>query len=125
VIRVLVADDSPEFLAAATEVVAATDGFELAGAAHSGEEAVELATARRPDLALIDVNMPGIGGVEAAARIAVASPATEIALMTATPDAATPPDAFDKRRLSPTALTGLWEELATPRPERAAPADEQ
>ena len=124
-IRVLVADDSPEFLAAATEVVAATDGFELAAAAESGEEAVELATARRPDLALIDVNMPGIGGVEAANRIAVASPATAIVLMTATPDSATPPDAFDKRRLSPAALAEMREELATPRPERAARAGEQ
>jgi two-component system, NarL family, invasion response regulator UvrY len=125
VIRVLVADDSPEFLAAATEVIAATEGFELAGAAKRGEEAVELATARRPDLALIDVNMPGIGGVEAAARIAVASPTTGIVLMTATPDAATPPDAFDKRRLSPAALAEIWEELATPRPERAAPPGER
>lgn len=124
-IRVLLADDSPEFLAAAIEVIAATSGFELVGAATSGEEAIELATARRPDLALIDVNMPGIGGVEAAERIAVASPATGIVLMTATPDPATPPDAFDKRRLSPAALAEIWEELATPRPERAARAGEQ
>ncbi len=124
-IRVLVADDSPQFLAAAVEVIAATEGFVLAAAVESGEEAVELATAHRPDLALVDVNMPGIGGVEAANRIAVASPETAVVLMTATPVATTPPDAFDKRRLSPAALAEVWGELATPRPARAARAAEQ
>jgi two-component system, NarL family, invasion response regulator UvrY len=125
VIRVLLADDSPHFLAAARDVVAATKGFELAGAGESGEEAVKLAFAHRPDLALIDVNMPGIGGVEAANRIAAASPQTMVVLMTATPDAATPPDAFDKRDLSPAALAELWEGRATPRPGRAARAGER
>lgn len=118
-IRVLVADDSPSFLAAATDVVAATEGFELAAAAQSGEEAVDLATTHRPDLALIDVNMPGIGGSEAADRIAAASPATAVVLMTATPHSATPPEAIDKRRLSPATLAEIWEDLATS-PPRAA-----
>jgi two-component system, NarL family, invasion response regulator UvrY len=124
-IRVLLADDSPSFLAAAVDVVAATEGFELAAAAQSGEEAVDLATAYGPDLALIDVNMPGIGGREAADRIAAASPDTAVVLMTATPDPATPPDALDKRRLSPATLTEIWEELATPRPSRAARGGER
>jgi DNA-binding NarL/FixJ family response regulator len=122
VIRVLVADDSPPFLAAAVEVVRATKGFELAGSVENGEQAVAVATAERPDLALVDVNMPGIGGVEAAKRIAVASPDTAVVLMTATPDAATPPEAIEKSRLSPAKLKEIWEELATPRPQRAARA---
>jgi two-component system, NarL family, invasion response regulator UvrY len=125
VIRVLLVDDSPHFLAAATEVIEAAEGFELTAAAASGEAAVELATAQRPDLALIDVNMPGIGGVEAASRIAVASPATVVVLMTATPDPATPADAFDKRRLSPAALREIWAGRASPRPARAARAGGQ
>jgi two-component system, NarL family, invasion response regulator UvrY len=125
VIRVLVADDSPSFLAAARDVVAATEGFELAAAAESGEEAVELARTQRFDLALIDVNMPGIGGREAADRIAAESPRTAVLLMTATPDPATPPEAIDKRRLSPATLAAIWDELATPRRSRVAQGAER
>jgi DNA-binding NarL/FixJ family response regulator len=120
VIRVLVADDSASFLAAAAEVIAASEGFELDALARSGEEAVELATARGPDLALVDVNMPGIGGREAAERIAAASPDTAVVLMTAVPHALRPPEALDKRDLSPATLAEIWEELATPRLRRAA-----
>jgi CheY-like chemotaxis protein len=120
--RVLVADDSRLFLAAVEEVIAASEGFELDALAQSGEEAVELAAARRPDLALIDVHMPGIGGREAAARIAAASPGTVVVLMTATPGLGSPPAALDKRRLSPATLAEIRDELATPHPQRAARA---
>jgi DNA-binding NarL/FixJ family response regulator len=120
VIRILVADDSASFLAAAAEVIAASEGFELAALAQSGEEAVELAAARGPDLALIDVNMPGIGGREAAARIAAASPETTVVLMSATHDFVRPAETLDKRDLSPATLAEIWEEIATPRPRRAA-----
>ena len=108
-IRVLVVDDSASFLAAATEVVVASDGFELEGIAASGEEGVELARLRQPDLALVDVNMPGIDGRETAARMATESPGTVIVLMTAMPDPTGRPNGvFDKRNLSPAALADLW-----------------
>jgi DNA-binding NarL/FixJ family response regulator len=122
VIRVLVVDDSALFLDAVAEVIAASEGFELDALAQSGEEAVELAAARGPDLALIDVNMPGVGGREAADRIAAASPETTVVLMTATPDFVRPPEALDKRDLSPSTLAEIWEERATSRPQRAAQA---
>ena len=83
-IRVLVVDDSVAFLAAATEVIVAADGFELAGVAQSGKEAVELARVSRPDLALIDLNMPGMDGEETAERLAAESPETATVVMTAT-----------------------------------------
>jgi two-component system, NarL family, invasion response regulator UvrY len=124
VIRVLAADDSSPFLAAVGEVIAASEGFEVDGLARSGEEAVELAAANRPDLALIDVNMPGIGGREAAERIAAASPETAIVLMTATPAVAPPPEAIDKRDLSPDTLAEIWDRLSSG-PPRAAPAAER
>lgn len=113
-IRVLVVDDSVSFLAAATEVVVASDGFELEGIAASGEEGVELARLRRPDLALIDVNMPAMDGNETAARMATESPGTVIVLMTATPDhPGRPNGVFDKRNLSPAALADIWARAQT------------
>ena len=124
-IRVLVADDSAAFLEAVSEVIAASEGFELDALAENGEEAVELAAVRGPDLALVDVHMPGIGGREAAARIAAASPETKIVLMTATPHAVRPPEAIDKRDLSPSLLAQIWDERATSRPPRAARAGER
>lgn len=115
-IRVLVIDDSVPFLAAVTEVVVAAEGFELAGIAQSGEEGLELARLRRPDLALIDLNMPGIDGYETARRMATESPETATFLMTATPDpTGRSDDVFDKSELSPTALREIWERARTSR----------
>ena len=115
-IRVLVVDDSVSFLAAATEVVVASEGFELEGIAATGEEGVELARLRQPDLALVDLNMPGIDGNETAARIATESPETVIVLMTAALDPTGPANGmFDKRKLSPAALAEIW---AQARPAR-------
>ena len=68
-VRVLVADDREPFRRAARKVLGATAGFQLVGEAGSGEEAVELAAALEPDLVLIDIHMPGIGGIEASRRI--------------------------------------------------------
>jgi two-component system nitrate/nitrite response regulator NarL len=115
VIRVLVIDDSVAFLTAATEVVVAAEGFDLAGVAQSGEEGVEFARLSRPDLALIDLNMPGIDGRETAAQIATESPETVTFLMTATLDSSgRSDDLFDKRRLSPAALAEIWQQAQAP-----------
>lgn len=114
-IRVLVVDDSVPFLAAATEVVVAADGFELAGVAQSGEEGVELARISRPDLALIDLHMPGLDGSETAARIATEGPETVVVMMTATPNPSGRSEGlFDKRRLSPAALAEIWDDAQAP-----------
>jgi DNA-binding NarL/FixJ family response regulator len=115
VIRVLVVDDSISFLAAATEVVSAAAGFELEGAAQSGEEAIELARVSRPDLALLDFNMPGLNGEETAERLASESPETVTVVMTATPDATGRSHGlFDKRKLSPATLREIWEQAQAP-----------
>ncbi len=69
VVRVLLVDDQPAFLQAMIGVVQETPGFEVVGAAASGEESVGLARALRPDLVLMDVNLPGIDGLEATRRL--------------------------------------------------------
>jgi DNA-binding NarL/FixJ family response regulator len=68
-IRVLIVDDQAPFRVAARFVVEATDGFEVAGEVESGEDAVTAAAELHPDLVLMDVNLPGIDGLEATRRI--------------------------------------------------------
>ena len=68
-VRVLIVDDQEPFRMAARLVVEATDGFEVAGEAESGEASVQLAKKLKPDLVLMDVNLPGINGLDATRQI--------------------------------------------------------
>jgi DNA-binding NarL/FixJ family response regulator len=110
-VRVVIADDSPVFLEAAVEVVTATPGFELVGTARSGEAAVELAADARPDLVLMDVRMPGLGGVGAARAIRSAQPEVVVAMLTADstiPGEAETFPAMKKEALNARTLTDFW-----------------
>ncbi len=114
--RVLVVDDRAPFRIAATAVLARTPGFVCVGQARSGEEAVTLAASLRPDLVLMDVRLPGISGVDAAALVAARSPATAVVLCStyARADLPFPLDApgvagyLCKEELGPSALRDLW-----------------
>lgn len=68
-IRVLVVDDRPIFRHGAQSMLSAAGGFDLVGEASNGREAVEMALAHRPDVILMDVEMPEMDGVEATERI--------------------------------------------------------
>ena len=115
-IRVLTADDHPGFRAAARELIAATPGFESVGEADSGERALELARELRPDLVLLDVHMPGIGGISASRRIVDACPGIVVALVSAYAVSDLPTDVLHcgaravlaKHRLSPETIIRLW-----------------
>ena len=61
-------------------------GFAIVGEAASGEEAVELIAETAPDVAVMDVNMPGIGGIQATRRISVSSPTCRVLMLTVSPD---------------------------------------
>ncbi|MEQ6902658.1 response regulator transcription factor [Nocardioides sp. YIM 152588] len=69
VVRVLIVDDQEPYRAAMAAVVDATPGFELVGSAVSGEQSLAAAAALGPELVLMDVNLPGIDGVEATRRL--------------------------------------------------------
>ena len=68
-VRVLIVDDQATFRSAARLVVELSDGFEVVGEAETGEEAVGMVAALEPDLVLMDVNLPGMDGLEATRRI--------------------------------------------------------
>jgi DNA-binding NarL/FixJ family response regulator len=68
-VRVLIVDDQEPFRLAARMVVEATEGFEVVGEAESGEDSVAMASELEPDLVLMDVNLPGINGLDATRRI--------------------------------------------------------
>jgi DNA-binding NarL/FixJ family response regulator len=69
VVSVLIVDDQAPFLRAMSAVIEETDGFQVVAHASSGEEAVVAACALLPDLVLMDVNLPGIDGLEATRRL--------------------------------------------------------
>ena len=113
-VRVLIVDDHPVFHEVARELIGASAGFKWIGAARSGEEAIEQAERLRPDLILMDVRMPGIGGAEAARQIAARGLPAIVVLVTADalPDDAAPasaPAILQKHQLSTRSLTRLWE----------------
>lgn len=68
-VRILVVDDHPIVRAGIAGLLATEPDFEVVGEAASGEEALALAAAARPDVVLMDLRMPGIGGVEATRRL--------------------------------------------------------
>src|SRR5438093_7076023 len=65
-VRVLIVDDQAIFRRAAARMLARLPDFEVVGEAASGEASIEATPLLRPDLVLMDVHMPGIGGPEAA-----------------------------------------------------------
>lgn len=87
-LRIVVADDNDAFLAAARDVLSAAPGMEVAAAVGSGRQVLEACDEHRPDVAVLDVQMPG-GGPGLAAEIARRWPETRIMCLSARDDADT------------------------------------
>jgi DNA-binding NarL/FixJ family response regulator len=73
-IRILIVDDQPTVRLALSEAVSIVDGVEVVGVAEDGHEAVKLANQLQPDVVLMDIAMPHMGGIEATRRIVAHQP---------------------------------------------------
>ena len=80
-VRVLIVDDQEPFRTAMASVVEETPGFVIVGSATSGEESLVAAAALRPQLVLMDVNLPGIDGLEASQRLTAAPDGPVVVLL--------------------------------------------
>ncbi|NTU78815.1 MAG: response regulator transcription factor [Chloroflexales bacterium] len=85
-IRVVVADDHKVVRAGIRELLGDEPDIEVVGEARDGGEAVELALAQRPDVVVMDINMPVLSGVEATRQIRAAAPAVRVLVLTAFQD---------------------------------------
>jgi DNA-binding NarL/FixJ family response regulator len=116
-VRVLTVDDQVVFRNAACDVITATPGFESVGDAESGEEALAAVERLRPELVLLDVRMPGCGGIEAARRITAAHPETVVVLISIEDSEEFADDAHAsgaaalvrKQDFGPALLRSIWE----------------
>lgn len=81
-IRILIADDHPVFRFGLKALLSAEPDTEVIGEAASGEEAVTLAANLRPDLILMDINLPQINGIEATRRILAKNPDIGVLIIT-------------------------------------------
>lgn len=81
-IRVLIADDHPLYRKGLHGLLESVAGIEVVGEANEGEEAIALAEHLQPDVVLMDINMPGVNGIEATRRILHVSPSVGVLVLT-------------------------------------------
>jgi two-component system, NarL family, invasion response regulator UvrY len=116
-VPVLIVDDQAPFRRAARAVLAATPEFEAVAEAESGEQALELAGELAPALVLMDINMPGIDGIEASRRILASLPDTVVVLLSTYQAGDLPAEATScgaagyvhKEDFGPAVLRDLWD----------------
>jgi DNA-binding NarL/FixJ family response regulator len=120
-VRVLAVDDNQAFREVLQDLIAAAPGFALVGLACSGEEALDGFARIAPQLVLMDVMMPGIGGIAAAGAIMRSDPEVAIVLMSVDDpasylegeefsDAVT---SLRKQDLNPRELRRIWNRLGS------------
>ena len=119
-VRVWVVDDQASFRMATAAALAAMEDFVMAGECETGESAIELIRNASAEIVLMDIHMPGMGGIEATRRIRAAHPDLMVLLMSTYDVEDLPAAAADcgaaaylhKEQLSPDLLTRLWRAAA-------------
>jgi DNA-binding NarL/FixJ family response regulator len=80
--KVLIVDDHPLFRKGLSQVIRDEGGFELAGEAGDGETALRLIQDKKPDVAVLDINLPGMNGLEIARQLQAAHSSTRVIILT-------------------------------------------
>jgi len=80
-VGVLIVDDQPPFRAVARTLVSLLRGWHVVGEVGSGEDAVRAVEASAPNVVLMDINLPGISGIEATRQIVQSSPSVRVVLL--------------------------------------------
>ena len=114
-VAVVIVDDQPPFRDVARTLVSLLKGWTVVGEAETGEQAVEVVIDRKPDVVLMDINLPGINGIEATRRIIAQLPAARVVLLSTYQADDLPADAQScgaaayvrKEDLTPAVLRGL------------------
>ena len=114
-VDVLIVDDQRPFRSVARTVVNLVGGWRVAAEAETGEDAVDAAERVRPGVVLMDINLPGISGIEATRRIMASHPGTTVVLLSTYTAADLPADAttcgattyLNKEDLTPATLRAL------------------
>lgn len=81
-VTVLIADDEPSFRSGLRALLGSADGLDIVGDAADGEEVIRLAAELQPDVVLMDINMPGINGIEATRQVLATSPHIAVLMLT-------------------------------------------
>jgi two-component system nitrate/nitrite response regulator NarL len=110
-LRVLVADDHPLFLFAIAHSVKSREELELVGQARTGREAIALALETRPDLAVLDVEMPDLGGLEVLQAITREGLGTRVLFLSGSLDPSTSYDLIEAGASGVLEKTALPEEI--------------
>jgi DNA-binding NarL/FixJ family response regulator len=117
-VGVMVVDDQPQFRRALQDMLAAMTGFEIVAECLSGEQSLRDFESVRPELVLMDLRMPGMGGIEATRRMLAQHPRAVVVLISAEdPDIYLPDGAMScgaaefvrKQELKPSRLEALWD----------------
>lgn len=81
-VRLLIVDDHPAFRAGLRLLLESLEGFEIVAEAEDGEQALEAAVELAPDVVVMDLQMPGLGGIETTRRLVVAAPHVRVLVLT-------------------------------------------
>jgi DNA-binding NarL/FixJ family response regulator len=116
-VSVLIVDDQVPFRAVARTVIGMTAGFEVRSEAESGEAAVAQVDANPPDLVLMDINLPGMSGIDATCEILDKHPEVAVILLSTYSESDLPGDARDcgalayvhKEDFGPALVRQLWD----------------
>ena len=111
-IRVLLVDDEPMFLEAVQALLAADGRVNVVGVAGNGPDAVALALQERPDVALVDLRLPGLDGFEITRQLLAQTPAMKVVVLSGLSDGTEADAAHDAGATGFLFKGGLYDEIA-------------